>query len=345
MKRFQSLLTIFALAFITAVASADSALVKIWYADRYPVGTMSPDGTITPEPVMLGKFTQTIRPLPGNKVLWKNQTGTIEIPDGAFEWVSIRKDDISHQIFEVSDDGILVTSEWQKGGYIWVPRRAAPPTLTSPNPEDYYAPIPLGRKVLWSESIRFNKEITRVVCLLEKSETNTRYPLTQDSKKLLRVFDVSQLQRDYLSREMRILAGSVVVNYGPVVEFNDREVFGQISISPDGKKVAYSGFVPEFDKFKISVVEIETGKKKLLFPEQINESEYYPLWSPDGSKIGFALHDRDGEYACVYDLETKSLTQAKPLPDGNRYTHVVGWRRSSNPPTELRNDLSNPSLR
>lgn len=338
MKRLLTALV--ALAFIVVSATADTPLVKIWGASDYQIGALNTDGTVTSEPMYVDKFTQFGRPLGEFEgdilMVWKDQQGQVTIPkkNNYFVGISLKDGDDRHPVLEIADLGVVVTYDWQLGGFLWGPKEPTfiDTTINAVWAGHFHPPTKLDGKILWVESVQISETKTRIVYL---SETDNR-------KKTFHLIDVEQLRGEHHSRDVVIIGEGVTLRYEPTIEIKG-EVASQFSISPDGKKIAYSQYVDTFDRFKVHILDTRTRQAKVVFPDKTTpQSELYPLWSPDGTKISITMYGGEvSEHACVYDFKTKALTHATNPP--YTITTNLGWRRG--PAHLLRKEKSDPLLK
>ncbi|MEK9149701.1 MAG: DPP IV N-terminal domain-containing protein, partial [Candidatus Desantisbacteria bacterium] len=88
---------------------------------------------------------------------------------------------------------------------------------------------------------------------------------------------------------------------------------GDISLSPDGKKIAFVIPKPRQENTSIYLLDIETGDQKRLTDDQF--INIMPCWSPDNKKIAF-ISNRDGNHE-IYTIDIEGLTTKRLTNDPN----------------------------
>ncbi len=93
----------------------------------------------------------------------------------------------------------------------------------------------------------------------------------------------------------------------------------QLSLSPDGQKLAY--VANEIGKYKVFVKDLQTGKTEVVlkggFRNAFQATDYgYPLvsWSPSGFELGVIYEKRDIVKLLLYDINAKQ-GKTEPIPE------------------------------
>ena len=93
--------------------------------------------------------------------------------------------------------------------------------------------------------------------------------------------------------------------------------FYGISWSPNGKRLAFSLSRPGWLEH-LYLLDIETKEIEIL--TELNK-DFYPVWSPDGTRILFLRWNREFDTFCTIDIETKTI---QPLFDVDKATGYWG---------------------
>ncbi len=97
----------------------------------------------------------------------------------------------------------------------------------------------------------------------------------------------------------------------PLGSFGEPALYGQLALSPDGRRVAVEIQDAE-GQYDIWLFDVARGLSSRLTTDPTSERE--PVWSPDGSRLAFSTIAVDGENILVKDLSGSQ--PAAPLPGG-----------------------------
>jgi dipeptidyl aminopeptidase/acylaminoacyl peptidase len=113
--------------------------------------------------------------------------------------------------------------------------------------------------------------------------------------------------------------------------------------SPDGRRLAYSTDEGSPGRFRIAVLEVESGRRQ-LFTGDPERNDCHPAWSPDGRRIAFhAYEGKEAERAQIHILDPASgacvkLTRGRGFskhPAFLRQDLLVFHREAAGPEPEL----------
>ena len=116
----------------------------------------------------------------------------------------------------------------------------------------------------------------------------------------------------------------------PLGTFGEPAMYGQLALSPDGRRVAVEIQDAE-GQYDIWLFDVARGLSSRLTTDPASERE--PVWSPDGSRLAYSTIAADGENILVKDLSGPQ--PAAPLPGGVGATANVrdipeNWSRAGN---------------
>jgi acylaminoacyl-peptidase len=121
---------------------------------------------------------------------------------------------------------------------------------------------------------------------------------------------------------------SFSVDEGTVTAITDRRgPDGEVVVSPDGKKIAYTGFDDRYQGYQISrlwIKEIDGGKPRILAKE-LDRSARSPVWASDGKSVYFTYEDHGRIVLARAGLGGSVKTVAEDLGAGMSSYAGGGW--------------------
>jgi Tol biopolymer transport system component len=97
------------------------------------------------------------------------------------------------------------------------------------------------------------------------------------------------------------------------IKYKSDIVFGQPTVSPFGKYVAYT--TNEMGKYKIYLQDLASNKRKKILKKGVmidTKTDYsYPLltWHPSGKLLAYIIEDKGLPWLCLYNVEEKKTTK------------------------------------
>ena len=125
---------------------------------------------------------------------------------------------------------------------------------------------------------------------------------------------------DIARDEIEVLADDLWIDVGVYDEEGVSSIYhhsyppSRMSWTPDGESVTYINRVERggIDRWGLVVLNIKNGEKEVLYDTGPVAHGYSPVWSPDGTKIGFASRKSwsilGGFTTYVFDVETEEFT-------------------------------------
>lgn len=157
-------------------------------------------------------------------------------------------------------------------------------------------------------------------------ENGLMYVLGIDSKELTRQW------QDYYEKKFMVQNGQPAEfrHDLPIVSQKQNIPIGEMRLSPDGSKLAYS--LNDHSRVRVYQYDMNTGHKEVLFRYGVRNYEQeadhnYPVlaWEKDGSELSLIYEQRDIIYLMTFDFPSNAVYTDKLSPEYHRVYDLDYW--------------------